>query len=128
MPTGAAKPELATATRSSQVDFDLPAEAETYRDEVRAFVREHAPGGRFPPDWNVRLAEAGYVAPHWPKPYGRDAGPVQQLVIDQEHRSARSPRPLNPIGIGWAGPTPLVAGTHAQHGRHPPALRSGPAA
>ena len=53
------------------MDFYLPAEAEMYRDEVRAFVREHAPGGRFPPDWTVRLAEAGYVAPHWPKPYGR---------------------------------------------------------
>src|SRR6267378_4028433 len=68
------------------MDFDLP--AETYRDEVRAFVRDHAPGGRFPPDWNVRLADAGYVAPHWPKPYGRDAGPVQQLVIDEELRAA----------------------------------------
>ena len=107
------------------MDFDLPAEAETYRDEVRAFVREHAPGGRFPPDWNVRLAEAGYVAPHWPKPYGRDAGPVQQLVIDEELRAARSPRPLNPIGIGWAGPTLLVAGTQEQQDRYLPGILSG---
>jgi 3-oxochol-4-en-24-oyl-CoA dehydrogenase len=107
------------------VDFDLPAEAETYRDEVRAFVREHAPGGRFPPDWNVQLAEAGYVAPHWPKPYGRDAGPVQQLVIDEELRAARSPRPLNPIGIGWAGPTLLVAGTQDQQDRYLPGILSG---
>jgi 3-oxochol-4-en-24-oyl-CoA dehydrogenase len=107
------------------MDFDLPAEAETYRDEVRAFVREHAPGGRFPPDWNVQLAEAGYVAPHWPKPYGRDAGPVQQLVIDEELRAARSPRPLNPIGIGWAGPTLLVAGTQEQQDRYLPGILSG---
>jgi 3-oxochol-4-en-24-oyl-CoA dehydrogenase len=107
------------------MDFDLPAEAETYRDEVRAFVREHAPGGRFPPDWNAQLAEAGYVAPHWPKPYGRDAGPVQQLVIDEELRAARSPRPLNPIGIGWAGPTLLVAGTQEQQDRYLPGILSG---
>src|SRR2546430_6842710 len=107
------------------MDFDLPAEAETYRDEVRAFVREHAPGGRCPPDWTVRLAEAGYVAPHWPKPYGRDAGPVQQLVIDEELRAARSPRPLNPIGIGWAGPTLLVAGTQEQQDRYLPGILSG---
>jgi 3-oxochol-4-en-24-oyl-CoA dehydrogenase len=107
------------------VDFELPVEAETYRDEVRAFVREHAPDGRFPADWNVRLAEAGYVAPHWPKPYGRDAGPVQQLVIDEELRAAGAPRPLNPIGIGWAGPTLLVAGTHEQQERYLPGILSG---
>jgi alkylation response protein AidB-like acyl-CoA dehydrogenase len=107
------------------MDFDLPTEAETYRDEVRAFVREHAPEGRFPPDWNVRLAEAGYVAPHWPKPYGLDAGPVQQLVIDEELRTTGAPRPLNPIGIGWAGPTLLVAGTRAQQERYLPGILSG---
>jgi alkylation response protein AidB-like acyl-CoA dehydrogenase len=111
------EPELATATSSP--------EAETYRDEVRAFLREQAPDGRFPPDWNVRLAEAGYVAPHWPKPYGRDAGPVQQLVIDAELRAAGAPQPVNPIGIGWAGPTLLVAGTQEQQDRYLPAILSG---
>jgi len=107
------------------MDFDLPAEAETFRDEVRAFVREHAPEGRFPPDWTARLAEAGYVAPHWPKPYGLDAGPIQQLVIDEELRAAGAPRPLNPIGIGWAGPTLLVAGTQQQQERYLPGILSG---
>ena len=107
------------------MDFDLPPEAETYRDEVRAFVREHAPEGRFPSDWTVRLAEAGYVAPHWPKPYGLDAGPIQQLVIDEELRAAQAPRPVNPIGIGWAGPTLLVAGTRQQQERYLPGILSG---
>jgi 3-oxochol-4-en-24-oyl-CoA dehydrogenase len=107
------------------MDFDLPEEAETYRDEVRAFLRELAPGGGYPPDWNQRLAEAGYVAPHWPKPWGRDAGPVQQLVIDEELRAAGAPWPLNPIGIGWAGPTLLVAGTQEQQDRYLPGILSG---
>jgi alkylation response protein AidB-like acyl-CoA dehydrogenase len=107
------------------MDFDLPAEAETYRDAVRAFLREQAPGGRFPKDWNRRLAEAGYVAPQWPKPWGLDAGPVQQLVIDEELSAARAPRPLNPIGIGWAGPTLLVAGTQDQQDRYLPGILSG---
>ena len=31
--------------------------------------------------------------------------------------SSNVPRPLNPIGIGWAGPTLLVAGTEAQQQR-----------
>ena len=107
------------------MDFDLPAEAETYSDEEQAFLRDHAPGGRFPQDWNQRLAEAGYVAPHWKKPWGRDAGPVQQLVIDEELRAAGAPRPLNPIGIGWAGPTLLVAGTQEQQDRYLPGILSG---
>jgi alkylation response protein AidB-like acyl-CoA dehydrogenase len=107
------------------VDFDLPPEAETYRAEVRAFLRDHAPGGAYPPDWTRHLAEHGYVAPHWPKPWGRDASPVQQLVIDQELRAAGAPRPVNPIGIGWAGPTLLVAGTPEQHERYLPGILDG---
>lgn len=107
------------------MDFDLPPEAEQYRDDVRAFVKANAPEGRFPADWNRRLAEAGYVAPHWPKPWGLDAGPVQQLVVDAELRAARAPRPLNPIGIGWAGPTLLVAGDEEQHHRYVPGILDG---
>jgi alkylation response protein AidB-like acyl-CoA dehydrogenase len=107
------------------MDFDLPPEAETYREELRAFLAEHAPGGAYPADWSRRLAAAGYVAPHWPRPWGRAASPVEQLVIDDELRRARVPRPVNPIGIGWAGPTLLVAGTPAQHDRFLPGLLDG---
>jgi alkylation response protein AidB-like acyl-CoA dehydrogenase len=107
------------------MDFDLPPEAEEYRAELRAFLAEHAPGGAYPPDWSRRLAAAGYVAPHWPRPWGRDASPIEQLVIDEELRAARVPRPVNPIGIGWAGPTLLVAGTEEQHARFLPGLLDG---
>jgi alkylation response protein AidB-like acyl-CoA dehydrogenase len=103
----------------------LPPEAECYREEARAFLEEHAPAGRYPPDWNRRLARAGLVAPHWPRPWGLDAGPLQQLAIDEVLRAARAPRPLNPIGIGWAGPTLLVAGTEEQHARFLPGILDG---
>jgi alkylation response protein AidB-like acyl-CoA dehydrogenase len=102
--------------------IELPPEAEDHRAEVRAFLAEQAPDGRYPPDWNHRLAAAGYVAPHWPRPWGRDASPIQQLVIDEELRAAGVPRPFNPIGIGWAGPTLLVAGTPEQQERYLPGL------
>ena len=36
----------------------------------------------------AKLAEAGLLAPHWPAPYGRGAGPAEQLLIDQEMSSA----------------------------------------
>ncbi|HET9729630.1 MAG TPA: acyl-CoA dehydrogenase family protein, partial [Acidimicrobiia bacterium] len=94
-------------------------------EELRRFVAEHAPGGAFPPDWNQLLARAGYVAPHWPKPWGRDASPTEQLAIDEVLRELHVPRPMNPIGIGWAGPTLLVAGTEAQQARYLPGILDG---
>ncbi|MCL4293727.1 MAG: acyl-CoA dehydrogenase family protein [Acidimicrobiia bacterium] len=107
------------------MEIELPPEAEAHRAEVRAFLAENAPGGAYPPDWNRRLAAAGYVAPHWPRPWGLDASALQQLVIDEELRAAGAPRPSNPIGLGWAGPTLLVAGTPEQHERYLPGILDG---
>ena len=58
------------------------------------------------------------MAPHWPKPYVLDADPITQLVIDEELRAAKVRRPDNMIGIGWAGPTILHAGSPAQKDRY----------
>jgi alkylation response protein AidB-like acyl-CoA dehydrogenase len=96
-------------------------------DRLRAFVGDHAPDApdRYPPDWNRRLAAAGFVAPHWPEPWGVDAGPSDQLELDEIGKELRLPRPVNPIGIGWAGPTLLVAGTAEQQQRWLPGLLDG---
>ena len=72
-----------------------------------------------------QLAEAGLVAPHWPKPWGLDADPIHQLIIDDELAKTGVRRPTNPIGIGWAGPTLLYAGTEAQKEQHLFPLLSG---
>jgi len=93
------------------VDLGLPGDEDRARIDVRAWLDVNpAPSGR-------QLAEAGYVAPHWPEPYGRGADPISQLVIDEELRAAGVSRPINPIGIGWAGPTLLYAGTDDQKER-----------
>ncbi|HEY8215977.1 MAG TPA: acyl-CoA dehydrogenase family protein [Acidimicrobiia bacterium] len=105
--------------------MDLPPEAEPHRAEVREWIAAQRTDGGWPPDVAVRLAEAGYVAPHWPAPWGLDAGPVQQLAIDAELRAAGVPWPFNPIGIGWAGPTLLVAGTPEQQERWIPPILDG---
>jgi alkylation response protein AidB-like acyl-CoA dehydrogenase len=94
-------------------------------DQLRALVAERAPNGEFPPDWNGVLARAGYVAPHWPPPWGLDADPVEQLAIDETMRELHVPRPMNPIGIGWAGPTLLVAGSEAQQATWLPGILDG---
>ena len=65
------------------------------------------------------------MAPHWAPPYGLDADPITQLLIDEELRRAGVRRPVNPIGIGWAGPTLMYAGTAEQKERWLWALLSG---
>jgi alkylation response protein AidB-like acyl-CoA dehydrogenase len=104
---------------------DETTEAGEARAAVRTFLAEVAPDGAYPRDWNRRMAAAGYVAPHWPAPWGRGATPSAQLAIDEELRAAGAPRPMNPIGIGWAGPTLLVAGTPEQHEQWLPGLLDG---
>ena len=94
------------------MDFELPGDDDPRRLAVREWLAANPrPSGR-------QLAEAGYVAPHWPAPWGLDADPIHQLIIDEELRRARVSRPINPIGIGWAGPTILHAGTEEQKERY----------
>ena len=82
------------------------------RISVRSWLAEHpTPSGR-------ELAEAGLVAPHWPTPWGLDADPIHQLIIDEELDLAKVRRPTNPIGIGWAGPTIIHAGTDEHKSRY----------
>ena len=101
------------------MDFQLPADDDPRRVAVREWIRQHpAPSGRV-------LAEAGYVVPHWPAPFGVGADPIHQLIVDDELAKAGVRRPNNPIGIGWAGPTLLYAGTDAQKDRYLLPLLSG---
>ena len=100
------------------MDFDLPADDDPRRLAVREWLAANRhPTGR-------QLAEAGYVVPHWPAPWGLDADPMHQLIIEHELQSAGVVLPNNPIGIGWAAPTILLAGTEEQKQRFlPPILR-----
>ncbi|GAY19168.1 acyl-CoA dehydrogenase [Mycobacterium sp. shizuoka-1] len=70
------------------------------------------------------LADAGLLAPHWPKPYGREAAPAEQLLIDSELAKAGVARPDLVIGW-WAVPTILEGGTPEQIDRFVPATLRG---
>ena len=90
--------DLVRAGTTRHRTIDLPPEAEPMRDEVRAFaerVKGLDAGAR-----REAMIETGYVMPHWPKPWGRDAGAVEQLVIEQEFRSGGVSRPQYGI-TGW---------------------------
>jgi alkylation response protein AidB-like acyl-CoA dehydrogenase len=90
---------------------ELAADSDPRRLEVRDWLAANpSPSGR-------ALAEAGYVVPHWPAPYGLGASPVHQLLIDEELRRSGVRRPTNPTGIGWAAPTIFAHGTPEQRDR-----------
>ena len=67
-------------------------------------------------DQREALARAGYLMPHLPRPFGLDAGPVEQLVVDEELARAGLDRPDIAIG-GWAVPTIIQHGTDEQRER-----------
>jgi 3-oxochol-4-en-24-oyl-CoA dehydrogenase len=78
--------------------IDLPPEAEPIRDSVRAFVESIRDLDS--DEQRAAMIETGYVMPHWPKPWGRGASAIEQLVIEQEFTSAGIKRPVYGI-TGW---------------------------
>jgi 3-oxochol-4-en-24-oyl-CoA dehydrogenase len=71
--------------------IELPPEAEPVRTAVGpdvARLRDLAGEQR-----KQALIESGYAMPHWPKPWGREATAIEQLVIEQEFTAAGIKRP-----------------------------------
>ncbi|OMB93948.1 acyl-CoA dehydrogenase [Mycobacterium colombiense] len=97
-------------------------EVEDQRAEIAAAVAQIA--GLPEEKRQAALAEAGLQAPHWPPPYGRGAGPAEQLLIDQELAAAGVARPDLVIGW-WAAPTILEHGTPEQVERFVPGTTRG---
>jgi len=87
--------------------LDLPPEAEELRTRIHADAAEIAVLDK--QAQRDKLIETGYVMPHWPKPWGRAADAVEQLVIEEEFRTAGIKRPDYGI-TGW------VILTLVQHG------------
>jgi 3-oxochol-4-en-24-oyl-CoA dehydrogenase len=93
--------DVASLTRDGvrrERTVDLPPEAEAVRTEVRAEVER-----LLPLDESARhqaLIDSGYAMPHWPAPFGRDAGAIEQLVIEQEFKAAGITKPAYGI-TGW---------------------------
>ncbi|MHB1138910.1 MAG: acyl-CoA dehydrogenase, partial [Microthrixaceae bacterium] len=77
---------------------ELPPEAEAIRTEVRAFADRIKDLSK--EEQRAELIETGYVMPHWPKPFGRQAGAVEQLVVEEEFAAAGVQRPSYGI-TGW---------------------------
>jgi alkylation response protein AidB-like acyl-CoA dehydrogenase len=118
--TEAARLALDGATRPLSVE--LPDEAAAVRAQVQGDLAAIAAAPKA--EQAERLAAGGWVTPHLPAPWGRDASPLEQLVIAEELRAAGLRTPG--LGIGaWVVPALVQYGTPEQQQRFLPATLSG---
>jgi alkylation response protein AidB-like acyl-CoA dehydrogenase len=113
-----------------------PDERRSLREEARAFFasnRPPDPGFKLPQTfleveseqqflylkaWQRRVYEAGLLGVEWPEAYGgRGLQAGAQRVVAEEMGRAGVPFMVNHIGLAWAGPTILSAGTEEQKRR-----------
>ncbi|MDY6911697.1 MAG: acyl-CoA dehydrogenase family protein [Chloroflexota bacterium] len=120
------------------MNFQLTKEQETFREEIRQFLKTELPA-----DWHgiagptmleqeldreevwemyhkiaKKLAERGWIAMAWPKEYGgQERSHVEQAVFHEEMAYYRAPG-INAIGVVMIAPTIIVCGTDEQKKKH----------
>src|ERR1700758_1393516 len=113
--------DTATTSGMRAVNIDLDPDTEKLRAEIRDEVAALKAMERGPR--RVAIAEAGWGLPYLPKPWGRAASPVEQVIIAQEFAAGRVKRPQ--VGIAaWIIPSIVAFGTEEQKQRFlPPTFR-----
>jgi alkylation response protein AidB-like acyl-CoA dehydrogenase len=113
--------DTATTTGMRPLDIDLDPDTEKLRAEIRAEVSALKEIPR--EDRKAAIAEGGWVLPYLPRPWGREASPVEQIIISQEFASGRVKRPSMGIAA-WLIPSIVAYGTEEQKQRFlPPTFR-----
>ncbi|CKN01837.1 acyl-CoA dehydrogenase [Mycobacterium tuberculosis] len=113
--------DTATTAGMRPVDIDLDPSTEKLRAQIRAEVAALKAMPREPR--TVAIAEGGGVLPYLPKPWGRAASPVEQIIIAQEFTAGRVKRPQIAIAT-WIVPSIVAFGTDNQKQRLlPPTFR-----
>ncbi|WP_248963539.1 acyl-CoA dehydrogenase [Sphaerisporangium perillae] len=105
-----------------EMEIDLPEDAEALRSSIREEIAEMAAlEGK---EQKRALAAKGFVMPHLPKPWGRGASPLEQVLIFQELKAAKVRLPQMIIGA-WVVPSIAAYGTAEQQERFLPPTLSG---
>lgn len=113
--------DTATTAGMRPVDIDLDPSTKKLRAQIRAEVAALKAMPREPR--TVAIAEGGWVLPYLPKPWGRAASPVEQIIIAQEFTAGRVKRPQIAIAT-WIVPSIVAFGTDNQKQRLlPPTFR-----
>ena len=123
------------------MDFRWGAEEVTFRAELREFLAEELPG-----DWEAisqngpgseaqatysrqfckRLAQRGWLTPHWPTEYGGGGkGAWFHAVLGEEMWAVGEPRGPQYMNVNWIGPAIQRYGTTEQQEIHLPPISVG---
>ncbi|MFF4236589.1 acyl-CoA dehydrogenase [Actinomadura geliboluensis] len=107
--------ELALAGGRREVVLELDEDAQPLRERIRAEIAELA-AIEDKDALAARMGDEGWTVPHFPRPWGREAGPVEQILIQQELKAAKVKAPN--LGIGaWLVPSLVRYGSDAQKER-----------
>lgn len=125
-----------TCTQQREMSVDLGDAESEFRAQVAEILdaalelRNDQPGRQGDYEYfesgpqRTLIAEAGLIAPHYPPPWGLGAGPLRQLILDDEF--AKRPDLVRPsLGIAeWILPSVLSGGSKELQDRLvPPTLR-----
>jgi alkylation response protein AidB-like acyl-CoA dehydrogenase len=104
------------------MDFRFSAEDESFREEVRSFIRDEWPKSQVNGDsFTKKLAARGWLTMSWPEEYGgQDASYFRQLVYNEEMAYWGAPGQTQ--GADRFGPTIILYGTDEQKAKHLPLI------
>jgi alkylation response protein AidB-like acyl-CoA dehydrogenase len=118
------------------MDLTFSPQETAFRDELRRWLAENPPDPRpaeggeeaqnaWRRDWQRRLHDGGWAAPHWPVEYGgRGATLTESAIYFEELGRARVPLAVNVLGLLLGGPTLMAWGTPEQEERYLPPILS----
>jgi len=110
------------------MDLTFSERETAFRDDLRAWFAANHPGPEplhredlhfaWRRDFQRRLYEGGWAAPHWPVEYGgRGSTLTESAIFFEELGRARAPLPANVLGLLLGGPTLMAWGTGEQKER-----------
>lgn len=126
------------ADRGEAVNFKLDPADEAFRQEVRAFLRDHLPpqmaeqnarGYHFRRDemrvWTRLLYDKGWSGPNWPREWGGTGwSHLRQFIFEEECFMAGAP-PIDTGGFRMIGPVLMTFGSEALKARYAPLILRG---
>lgn len=122
------------------MDLTYPPEAEKFRGEIRAWLKENLPTGwfdegfeldaeqrkKFNEEWPDKLFAGGWICATWPKEYGgKGLSTMEGVVLAEEFANAKAPMRADFFGDTLVGPTLLQWGTEEQKKEFLPQILSG---
>ncbi|HAL48283.1 MAG TPA: hypothetical protein DCP37_11070, partial [Dehalococcoidia bacterium] len=129
-----------TSGRSeANVDIQFTENEESFRQEIKDFLRQELPDGwdpmdqgspyspeQFPftRDLSKKLSDKGWLTLAWPEEYGGQARSIMEQLVYREEMSYWG-APGTDLGVGaitWVGPTLMIAGTEEQKREHLPPI------